>query len=109
MKTEIQAGTLHISEVPQLEGDGACAFLEEISATLPDQLLTVEIDLSNVETVDSSGLAALILLYKRANRHNNDLVLRVLNPTPSVQHLLELTRLHRIFEIVHQPLVATTP
>jgi len=34
-------------------------------------------------------------------------VVRLLNPTPSARQILELTRLHRIFEVTRRETVAT--
>jgi anti-sigma B factor antagonist len=48
--------------------------------------------------LDSCGLGALISLHKTACTRNG--AVRLLNPTPPVQQILELTRLHRVFEIV---------
>ena len=44
------------------------------------------------------GLGALISLHKTTCTRNG--LVRLLNPTPPVQQLLDLTRMHRIFEIV---------
>ena len=65
-------------------------------------LQAVEIDLSQTQFIDSCGLGALIAVQKCATNHNGNgaVPVRLLNPTPSVQHLLELTRLHRNFEII---------
>ena len=47
--------------------------------------------------VDSSGLGALISLHKHLSERDGKV--RLLNPRQSVLQLLELTRMHRIFEI----------
>lgn len=61
----------------------------------------VVVDLAEVPFVDSAGLAALISAYKRARQGNGDLVLAAV--PQSVRIILELTRLHRVFEIVARP------
>jgi anti-sigma B factor antagonist len=58
----------------------------------------IEIDLSETRFIDSCGLGALVALHKTACGHKG--VVRLLNPLPPVQQILELTRMHRIFEIV---------
>lgn len=58
----------------------------------------VTVDLSNVEFVDSSGLAALVSAMKRAREQGGDLVLA--NPSDPVTVILELTRLDAAFDIV---------
>ena len=54
-------------------------------------------DLSEVEFVDSSGLSVLVSALKAARNADGDVVLA--GPTPEVQALIELTRLHHLFEI----------
>jgi len=55
------------------------------------------IDLSSVNFIDSSGLAVLIAIYKQVNRQQGQMVL--LQPQNNVRALIELTRLHQIFDI----------
>jgi len=55
------------------------------------------IDLSEVTFVDSSGLSVLVTTFKAARGGGGDVVL--LQPQPNVRSLLELTRLHRVFQI----------
>ncbi len=52
------------------------------------------VDLSRVEFVDSSGVGALLSLYKQVEGK-----MRLERPTPAVLSVLELLRLHRVFEI----------
>lgn len=99
MKIDIQDGRLRISQVPDLRAHTAGAFLAAASRALPDRVHTIEIDLSNTATVDSGGVGALVALYTKAARRNGAVVMRVLDPPPPVQHLLELTRVHRFFEV----------
>ena len=54
--------------------------------------------MSRTRFLDSSGLGALISIHKTLCSRQG--VVRIVNPTPQVQQILELTRMHRIFEIV---------
>jgi anti-sigma B factor antagonist len=65
---------------------------------MTDEQQNIEIDLSQTRFVDSCGLGALIALHKTACDRKG--WMRLVNPTPAVQQILELTRLHRILEIV---------
>ena len=56
----------------------------------------VHVDLDELSFLDSSGLSVLVSLLKRARRNDGDVILY--NPNERVQALLELTRLHEIFE-----------
>src|SRR5437588_242740 len=57
----------------------------------------VTIDMHNVEFLDSSGVGALLSIYKRLPPHNPSV--KLLHVQPAVQSVIELLRLHRIFEI----------
>lgn len=57
------------------------------------------IDLSQTRFIDSSGLGVLLSLNKTVRARGG--VLKLLNPSSAVAQLIELTRLHRVFEIVH--------
>jgi anti-sigma B factor antagonist len=102
MKIESIEGNVCFSEIRELSAANSNAFREKTRASLPGSLKSIEIDLSKTSFVDSCGLGALISLYKTANTQNSGVTIRLLNPTPSVQQLFELTRMHRIFEIVQR-------
>ncbi|NJN46963.1 MAG: STAS domain-containing protein [Candidatus Competibacteraceae bacterium] len=55
------------------------------------------VDLKGVGFMDSSGLSVLISAYKAMRAKQGDMVL--LNLSPPVQSLIELTRLQQVFEI----------
>ncbi|MBR9726823.1 STAS domain-containing protein [Shewanella intestini] len=54
-------------------------------------------DLQALQYIDSSGLSVLISARNQVKKYSGEVVL--LNPTPSVLALIELTRLHLIMEI----------
>lgn len=98
MKIENTGQTLRISELPELTAVNSNQFREEVRASLPPALETIEIDLSQTQFVDSCGLGALFALYRIAETQG--ISLRLLNPPPTVQQLFELTQMHQLFEIV---------
>jgi anti-sigma B factor antagonist len=102
MKTKHDGETLHISDIPELTAANSHVVREEIRAALPTPLKAIEIDLSQTSFVDSCGLGALIAVYKTACGRNGGVTVRLLNPTPPVQQLFELTRLHCLFEIARR-------
>ncbi|UDL07037.1 STAS domain-containing protein [Marinobacter sp. CA1] len=55
------------------------------------------INLTETAFMDSSGLAVLISAWKKVQQAGG--VMLVAQPTPTVRALLELTRLHELFEI----------
>ncbi len=104
MNLERQNGTLSITGLRELCATNARSFRNEVSAALHSGLRTIEIDLSQAGFVDSSGLGALVSLYKAANERNQNggVTVRLLHPPPPVQQVLELTRMHHLFEIVQR-------
>lgn len=55
------------------------------------------LDLSNLNFVDSSGLSVLVSALKATRTKQGQIAL--LKPMPEVRSLIELTRLHQIFDI----------
>ena len=98
MKLQVAGETLQISELPELTTAGSSAFRDRARAAFTPALKYFEIDLSQTAFIDSSGLGALIALHKTACGRGGGL--RLLRPQPPVRQLLELTRMHRLFEIV---------
>ena len=98
MKVLICGDTLTITGLKELGASNANSFRDHARASLTDAHKIIEIDLSQTMFVDSCGLGALISLHKMACTRNGQV--RLLNPTPPVQQILELTRMHRIFEII---------
>lgn len=100
MKVQSQGETLNVSNVKELGAANSQAFRDEVRGAMTDVQKNIEIDLSQTTFVDSCGLGALISLHKTTCNRNG--AVRLLNPTPPVRQILELTRMHRIFEIVGQ-------
>ena len=98
MKILHQGNTLLISGLTELNAANAPGFRDAVRAALNPQTTSLDVDLSETRFLDSSGLGALIALHKSITANKG--VMRVLNPTPTAQQILELTRLHRVFEIV---------
>ena len=98
MKLQTNGETLNVSGVKELGASNSNSFRDQVRAALTEAQKFIEIDLSQTNFVDSCGLGALISLHKTICGRNG--LVRLLNPTPPVQQILELTRMHRIFEIV---------
>lgn len=116
MKMRRQGRTLCLSGLGELGAANAQIFRQEACAALDPELDAIEIDLSQTSFVDSSGLGSLISVYKAANQLNNNggVTIRLLNPQPPVQQVIELTRLHHLFEVEQRheaaaAVVATPP
>ncbi len=98
MKIQCEDGILTVSEIKDLDGgDGLC---EQVRTQWPEALRAIEIDLSQTEFLNSSGLGQLLALQKMALQQRGKIPVRVLNPSGPIEQFLELTRTHRIFEIL---------
>ena len=98
MTTNIAGTTLRVSGLVELNAVNAATFRDETRAALTPAIGVLEIELSTTSFVDSSGLGALIALHKTMVTRGGSV--RILKPTPKVLQILELTRLHRVLEIV---------
>ena len=87
------SGELDISRALLLEQE-----LRAVEGTGPE---TIVIDLSELEFVDSSGLARLIAARRRADRGRWRLVL--VEGSDAVQRLLSLSAMDKAFEFVRRP------
>ncbi|HEY3898848.1 MAG TPA: STAS domain-containing protein [Chthoniobacter sp.] len=90
--------TLQVTELKELSGAAATNIRDQIRGALKPAHQCLEIDLSETAFVDSSGLGALIALHKTLRGRGGQM--RLVNPSQTCLQLLELTRLHRTFEIV---------
>ena len=91
-------GTLHlIANTPRLDAASAPEFKRACNASWRSDVQKVTVDLEAVEFLDSSGVGALLSIYKRLPKENPSV--RLLRIRPPVQSVIELLRLHRIFEV----------
>ena len=72
-------------------------FKKQIEALWSPEITRVELDFAGVEFIDSSGVGALLGVSKRLPQSSASV--RLLNVRAPVQSVIELLRLHRIFEI----------
>ncbi len=98
MKVQNNGDTISINGIKDLGASNANSFRDQVRASMTDAHKYIEIDLSQTMFLDSCGLGALISLHKATCNRSG--MVRLINPTPPVQQILELTRMHRIFEIV---------
>lgn len=98
MKVIIENETVVVSGITELVAANSFTFRDQVRATMSDGQKYIEIDLSDIHFIDSSGLGALIGLHKTTRVRNGGV--RLLNPTPQVEQILRLTRTNRLFEVV---------
>ncbi len=84
--------------VSRLDAASTRDFKRRVDAIWGDDVQSVELDFSRVEFIDSSGVGALLGVYKRLPEGSGSV--RLTRVKAPVQSVIELLRLHRIFEIV---------
>lgn len=75
-------------------------FKEEVAASWEESVAAVTVDFSNVEFIDSSGVGALVSVHKRIAPKGG--TLKIYKPGPAVISVIELLRLHRVFNLVSE-------
>ncbi len=97
--TELKNSTLCIKvHASRLDAASARDFKKECDTLWKPGIDRLTIDLRDVGFLDSSGVGALLSVYKRLPAGQPSV--KLLNTQPAVQSVIELLRLHRIFEIV---------
>jgi anti-anti-sigma factor len=76
----------------------AADFRREVRKYWRDGVEEVVMDFSQVQFVDSSGVGALVSVHKRVAEKGNAVTLK--NCCPAVTSVIELLRLHRVFNLV---------
>jgi anti-sigma B factor antagonist len=98
MNTESKDSTLYVSDIRELTAVTAMDIKKQLREAFASELKNLECNCTTLDFIDSSGLGALISMQKLANERGGKL--RLVSPKPNVIQILELTRLHRVFEIL---------
>lgn len=83
--------------IGRLGAADATDMAEEILEIFEQGTGLLNLEMSELEWIDSGGLSALVRVLKVARKHEGDVIL--INPNDRVRAVLEMTRLHEIFEI----------
>jgi anti-sigma B factor antagonist len=98
VEAKVDANTLVLTVLtPRLDAASASEFKKICAATWQPAITGVTADLAQLEFVDSSGVGALLSLYRQLPPPNPSV--KLLRVKPQVQAVIEMLRLHRIFEI----------
>jgi len=93
-----QDSTLRVKlTLARLEAAQAQTLKDAFEKLWNTEIQSVEIDFSEVEFIDSSGIGALLSIHKKLSPSQGNIVLT--HVKSQVQTVIELLRLHRIFEI----------
>jgi anti-sigma B factor antagonist len=77
----------------------ATEFRRQLNDHWVDGIEDVRVDFSKVEFIDSSGVGALVSVHKRLAERGR--AVTIVNPCPAVLSVIELLRLHRVFNLIH--------
>ena len=83
--------------VPRFEASNVSDFRAALEEFCPDTLLNVEVEMNDVEMIDSSGVGALLSVHKKI-APGGDLI-HLKNAQPAVLSVIEMLRLHRVFNV----------
>jgi anti-sigma B factor antagonist len=86
-----------VAKVRRLDAATAREVKDEVEKAWRGGIQSVSIDLQSVEFIDSSGVGALLSIYKRLPVGTGSV--KLINVHPAVQSVIELLRLHRVFEL----------
>jgi anti-sigma B factor antagonist len=89
--------TLSIAAPAEITASSAQSFRKFVLGLYKAQHVDMDLDMRSTTFIDSSGLGSLISLHKHMAERGGRI--KLLNPRQSVLQLLELTRMHKIFEI----------
>lgn len=83
-------------DIKRVDAQNARAFRDELTALLNAGSTSLILDMSTVEFVDSSGLGALVGIFKSIGPRGD---LALASPRPPVEKMLKLTRMDRVFRL----------
>jgi anti-sigma B factor antagonist len=95
MKFEIvsKEGTSHLSIEGQLDAVSVSDLRSELDKLVATRPAAVEVDLSRLRMIDSSGVGALVSLYKRVRAQSGNVVIKGIRDQPlAIFQLLKLDR-----------------
>ena len=96
--SKLQDDTLYVRvNTPRLDAASAREFKTECSNHWDPAVQRLTVNMAMVDFLDSSGIGALLSVYKRLPMQQS--IMSLIDVKPAVQSVLELMRMHRVFEI----------
>lgn len=90
-----QTGILKLAG--RLDAASVKSLKESVNSLVSKKIIYIVIDMAEVDFIDSSGLGSLVSCLRQVNKENGDIRLSSLED--QIRALIELTRLHRVFQI----------
>lgn len=92
-----ELGVRVIPDCNRLETANIRAFHEQLSQAWKAEFHEIEVDLSEVQFIDGSGIGGLLSLFRLFGNHRGTIILS--HPQAATLRFLEMLRLDRIFLI----------
>jgi len=111
MKITANEQIIHITTIKlegRLDAFNTPKLRRELDQWLDKGVIHFIIDLSDLDFIDSSGLAVLVRLLKRVRLNQGEIQL-VWPHHPAPQQILRITGLDRVFHLIEQPYQPTMP
>jgi anti-sigma B factor antagonist len=100
-RMEITEGKIKNSTILMLNGrldaSSSNSLKEKITSLSKEKQVRLIVDMGGVDFIDSSGLGSLVSCLRSVNKLGGDIIITSLQD--HVRAVIELTRLHRIFQI----------
>ena len=90
-----QIGILRLTG--RLDAASVKTLKENVNSLIAKKIKSIVIDMDEVDFIDSSGLGSLVSCLRVVNNEDGDI--RLCSLQDQIQALIELTRLHRVFQI----------
>ena len=99
--SEIKDDTLHAAIVGEIDHHGAFALRDELDdIMIAERPKTMELDLSNVDFMDSSGLG--VIMGRKSTADRIGATFKIINPTTRVARIIELAGLGKVVTIEYR-------
>jgi anti-sigma B factor antagonist len=101
----LRVESLTLDGIPMLHLNGEVdlytvpAFEQAISGAIADGTTVLVVDLTEISYLDSSGLSALIVAYKKLAAQGGDLYVVASKDPPAVRRVLEITRVDSFIRV----------
>jgi|LSQX01.1.fsa_nt_gb anti-sigma B factor antagonist len=90
-----KTGVLRMSG--RLDAASVKNFKESVAVLVKKEIINIVVDMKEIDFIDSSGLGSLVSCLRLVNNEGGDIRLSSLQS--QIRALLELTRMHRVFQI----------
>lgn len=99
MKITANNHTLRVSDVRAFNDPVVDELIRDLRTALKPDHVAIEFDLAHTREADCDTVDALLTVFEEFDRDGAVRAWRLVNPPPDLRQLLQLVRLHHVFEI----------